>query len=61
MPAICEGYTQYGSQSFDQSLLQLYRDDLITLQIAKQNASNPDDFDLKVKGVVGTSDRSWIS
>ena len=61
VPAICEGYTQYGSQSFDQSLLQLYKDDLITFQIAKQNASNPDDFELKVKGVEGTSDRRWTT
>ena len=61
MSAICEGYTQYGSQSFDQSLLQLFRDDLITFQIAKQSASNPDDFELKVKGVEGTSDRRWIT
>ena len=61
MPAICEGYTQYGSQSFDQSLLQLFKDDFITLQVAKQNATNPDDFELKVKGVTGTSDRNWIT
>ena len=60
MPAICEGYTQYGSQSFDQSLLQLFHDDLITFQVAKQNASNPDDFELKVKGV-RNSDRRWIT
>ena len=59
MPAMAEGYTQYGSQTFDQSLLQLYRDDLITFQVAKTNASNPDDFELKVKGVEGTSDRRW--
>jgi twitching motility protein PilT len=59
--AISEGYTQYGSQSFDQSLLQLLRDDMITFQVAKQNASNPDDFELKVRGVEGTSDRRWIT
>jgi len=58
--AIKEGYTQYGSQSFDQSLLQLYRDDLISIETAKQNASNPDDFELQVKGVSGTSDRGWM-
>ena len=61
LDAICEGYTQYGSQSFDQSLLQLLRDDLITFHVARQNASNPDDFELKVKGIEGTSDRRWIS
>jgi twitching motility protein PilT len=59
--AVCEGYTQYGSQSFDQSLLQLLRDDLITFHVACQNASNPDDFELKVKGIEGTSDRRWIT
>jgi twitching motility protein PilT len=59
--AISEGYTQYGSQSFDQSLLHLLRDEMITFQVAKQNASNPDDFELKVRGVEGTSDRRWIT
>jgi twitching motility protein PilT len=57
--AMCEGNSQYGSQSFDQSLLQLYRDDFITFNVARQNASNPDDFELKVKGIEGTSDRRW--
>jgi twitching motility protein PilT len=61
LSAISEGYTQYGSQSFDQSLLQLYKDDLISFNVAKQNATNPDDFELKVKGIVGTSDRTWIT
>ena len=60
LPAISEGHTQYGSQSFDQSLLQLYNDDLITLDVAKMNASNPDDFELAVRGVSGTSDRRWM-
>jgi len=60
LPAVSEGYTQYGSQSFDQSLLQLYKDELITLDTARQNASNPDDFDLAVRGVSGTSDRRWM-
>ncbi|MBD3418815.1 MAG: PilT/PilU family type 4a pilus ATPase, partial [Chitinivibrionales bacterium] len=60
-PAIAEGYTTYGSQTFDQSLLQLYKEDLIRFSLAKQNANNPDDFELKVKGIEGTSDRSWIT
>lgn len=59
--AIGEGYTQYGSQTFDQSLYQLYKDDLISFQLALQYASNPDDFELKVAGgVSSTSDRKWI-
>ncbi len=58
---IREGYTQYGSQSFDQSILRLYHDDQISYETALRNASNPDDFELKVRGIQGTSDRSWIS
>jgi twitching motility protein PilT len=61
LQSVAEGYTQYGSQTFDQSLLRLYQEDLITLQIAKQYASNPDDFDLAVRGVSGTSDRTWMT
>ncbi len=60
LPAISEGYTQYGSQSFDQSLLHLYHEDLISLDVAKQSASNPDDFELQIQGVSGTSDRRWM-
>jgi twitching motility protein PilT len=61
MEAVAEGYTQYGSQTFDQSLLRLYKDELITFQLAKQNANSPDDFELRVGGVEGTSDRRWIT
>lgn len=59
LQAVSEGYTQYGSQSFDQSLFQLYQDEMISYQIAKQYASNPDDFELRVGGIAGTSDRGW--
>ncbi len=58
--AIAEGFNQYGSQTFDQSLLNLYQEELITLQTAKIYASNPDDFELQVRGVQGTSDRRWM-
>jgi twitching motility protein PilT len=59
--SIREGYTQYGSQSFDQSILRLYSDERISYETALQAASNPDDFELKVRGVEGSSDRSWMS
>jgi twitching motility protein PilT len=58
--AISEGYSQYGSQTFDQSLLYLYQEDLITLQTAKQHANNADDFDLQIRGVQGASDNRWM-
>ncbi len=58
---IREGYTTYGSQSFDQSILRLYTDDIISYETALRAASNPDDFELRVRGVEGTSDRSWMT
>ena len=58
--AIAEGHTQYGSQTFDQSIFRLYKEDLITYDTAYKYASNPNDFDLKVRGIESASDRSWI-
>lgn len=57
--AIAEGYTnpEYRSQTFDQSILQLYHDDQITKATALQNATNAGDFELKLMGIEGTSDR----
>jgi len=59
MQAIQEGFHQYGSQSFDQAIMQLYNDEKITKETACRYASNPDDFELRLKGIEGTSDRSW--
>ncbi len=52
-----QGQVQYGMQSFDQSIMKLYRQGLISFEDAMANASNPDDFDLRVKGITGSSDR----
>lgn len=43
-----EGRDQYGSQSFDQHLLELVREKVVTFPVAKAAATNPSDFDLKV-------------
>jgi len=53
-----EGTSQYGMQSFDQALLQLFQRKLITLDVAKKFSTRPGDFELKVAGIVGASDRS---
>ena len=58
--AIAEGSKQYGSQTFDQSILRLYNDGLIDYDVAYQSATNPDDLDLKIRGIEGTSDRGWM-
>jgi twitching motility protein PilT len=53
---IAAGSTQYGMQTFDQSLYSLYQKRLITYEEALQWCTNPDDFALKVKGIQSTSD-----
>jgi twitching motility protein PilT len=52
---IAEGVDSYGMQIFDQSLLQLLQQGLITYEEAVAQSSNPDDFKLRVKGVGSTS------
>ncbi len=54
--AISTGFTAYGMQTFDQSLLQLYRKQLISLDEALRQCSNPDDFKLKISGISNTKD-----
>jgi twitching motility protein PilT len=58
--AIAEGHMQYHSQTFDQALLNLYQSGQITLETAMNAATNKDDFDLKIRGISGTSDRGWM-
>ncbi len=53
---IAEGTSQYGMQTFDQSLFGLFQKDLITYEEAVSRATNPDDFALRVKGITSTRD-----
>jgi twitching motility protein PilT len=55
---IALGTSQYQMQTFDQSLYQLYKGGLITLEEAMRRATNPDEFRLKLEGVQSTSDLS---
>ncbi len=57
--AINKGYTTYGMQSFDQSLMQLVKEGLVTYEEALKNVSNPDDFALRYRGIASTSDSNW--
>ena len=56
---IAEGAIQYGMQTFDQALMKLLKNEQISMETALSNASNPDDFKLRLAGIVGTSDRGW--
>ncbi len=52
-----QGGQQYGMVTFDQSIMRLYRSGLISFEEAMNQCSNPDDFDLRVKGITGAADR----
>jgi len=54
--AIASGVSQYGMQTFDQSLYDLYGRGLITLEEALINSTNPDEFKLRIEGISNTSD-----
>ncbi|MEE8525626.1 MAG: type IV pilus twitching motility protein PilT, partial [Thermoanaerobaculia bacterium] len=53
---IALGTSQYGMQTFDQSLFFLYKGGLITVEEALKRATNPDEFKLKLAGVQFTAD-----
>jgi len=58
--AIQEGVSQYGMQSFDQSLMDFYQRGVITLEEALRNCTDRTQFELKVKGIEGASDSTWV-
>jgi twitching motility protein PilT len=57
--AIAKGYTTYGMQTFDQSLMQLVKGNLVTYDEALKHVSNRDDFALRFRGIASTSDGTW--
>ena len=54
--AIAAGTSQYGMQTFDQSLYELYTRQLITYDEAMGRASNPDELKLRKQGIRSTAD-----
>jgi twitching motility protein PilT len=54
--AIAAGNSEYGMQTFDQSLHRLYKAELISFEEALRQATNPDEFKLKVAGIQSTAD-----
>jgi twitching motility protein PilT len=57
--AITKGFTTYGMQTFDQSLMALIKKGMVSYDEALMHVANPDDFALRFKGISGTSDSSW--
>ncbi len=60
IPDLIEQGGQYGMITFDQSIMHLYRSGMISFEEAMNQCTNPDDFDLRVKGITGASER-WQS
>ncbi|HEX8190457.1 MAG TPA: type IV pilus twitching motility protein PilT [Pyrinomonadaceae bacterium] len=56
--AIAAGTSQYGMQTFDQSLFSLHQSGLISMEEALRGASNPDEFRLRVAGIRSASDQA---
>jgi twitching motility protein PilT len=56
--AIAAGTSQYGMQTFDQSIFGLFQRGLVSYDEALRWASNVDEFKLKVQGISTTADIS---
>ena len=56
--AIAQGTSQYGMQTFDQSIFSLFSQGLVTYEEALRWASNVDEFKLKIQGISTTAELS---
>jgi twitching motility protein PilT len=56
---VAEGMTQYGMQTFDQSVMSLFKSNVISEEEALRHCTNPSEFQLHLKGIQATSDRRW--
>ena len=56
--AIAQGTSQYGMQTFDQSIFNMYSQGKVTLEESLKWATNIDEFKLRVQGVSTTADMS---
>src|SRR6476619_5354826 len=56
--AIAAGTSQYGMQTFDQSLFYLYQSGLVSLDEALRGTTNPDEFRLRLAGISNTTTSS---
>ncbi len=54
--AIARGQMEYEMQTFDQSLYDLVKQKLVTVEEAMHQSSNPDDFALRLSGISSSDD-----
>ncbi len=56
--AIAAGTSQYGMQTFDQSLFNLHQSGLISMEEALRGATNPDEFRMRLAGISTANDQT---
>ena len=56
--SIAAGTSQYGMQTFDQSIFSLFEQQLVSYEEALRWASNVDEFKMRVQGISNTADMS---
>jgi twitching motility protein PilT len=49
--AIVAGVSEYGMQSFDQAILQLCQQDLVTMAEAERGVTNVEEFRMRLRGI----------
>jgi len=54
--AIAAGVSEYGMQTFDQSIYQLYKDEYISFEQGLRYSTSPNNFKLRVAGIQSSSD-----
>lgn len=57
--ALAESSDTFGMQSFDQSLMELLTKDLITVEEALAQSTNPDDFKVHLQGIAAMDGKKW--
>jgi twitching motility protein PilT len=56
---IKKGASQYGMQTFDQSLLKLLRENIISYEDAIRVSTNPDELSLVIQGIQSSDEGTW--
>lgn len=54
--AITDG-SQYQMHSFDQSIMSIYKEGIVDLETALENVTNPDEFQMRLKGIQQSSSK----
>ncbi len=59
IPTAIEEGSQYQMHTFDQSIMKLYKDGIISFDDAAQSVTNIDEFKLKLRGIESSSDEMF--